>query len=50
MFKSLRNRLAERKRRRYEKYAEKRGWVDPAVLERLRQQQSPTRRGGTRRA
>ena len=50
MLKGLRNWLAERKKRRYDRYAEKRGFVDPAVLEKLRKQQSPMRRGGTRRA
>ena len=49
MLKGLRNWLAERKKRRYEKYADKRGWVDPAVLETLRQQQSPMRGGRGRR-
>jgi hypothetical protein len=50
VLKGLRNWLTERKQRRYAKYADKRGWVDPATLERLRAQQSPMRRGGTRRA
>jgi hypothetical protein len=49
VLKSLRNWFAERKKRRYEKYADKRGWVDPAQLERLRQQQSPMRGGRGRR-
>ena len=39
MFRAIRKRLAERKRRKLEKYAAARGHLDPAELARLEEQQ-----------
>jgi hypothetical protein len=49
VFQRLREWRAERKRKRYEKYAEKLGFMDRNELDRLRKQQSPLRGGFRRR-
>jgi hypothetical protein len=40
---------AERKERRFKKYADDLAWMDRDQLEKLRRQQSPMRRGTQRR-
>jgi hypothetical protein len=43
MIRSLRGWLAARKQRKMAKYADEHGWIDPAKLKQLREQQSPLR-------
>ena len=51
MFRGLRTWWAQRKKRGYEKYAAKRGWIDEKELDRLREDfaSHPTTKGRLRR-